>query len=338
LQENLGLGRILADTKGTTTVTESTDHADEDASTETKKKKLESKVESSSLSASLAALPASFTTFLLSILDSPAYSNLRTSYCNGSFNAQTPDDPNVRYFSVAGRAPSVNIWHPFWLPKMVVDNWEREERARLRAAGDPDANKDAEWGNDGLVTVRSARWGEFLGTIEGCDHWEIRGARGIELDIDIPSLQSVSLSIPSVSLRDWDLPKWLSGWRKDAGAKSKAQATENTEVEAVVRRAAAAEADRASQGACATPGDEPPQPESSSTERLSAVFDWVADHTPEVVKVSSSTVGNGGVSAEDLEAAAQGTNRSGERNELATKADLERFYVALCRKLYDEGL
>jgi triacylglycerol lipase len=340
-QENLGLGRIIADTKATTTVTDTTKHVDDDATTETKKKKLESKIESSSLSASLAALPASFTTFLLSILDSPAYGNLRTSYCNGSFNAQTPDDPNVRYFSVAGRAPSVNIWHPFWLPKMVVDNWEREERERLKAAGHPDAKNDAEWGNDGLVTVRSARWGEFLGTIEGCDHWEIRGARGIELDIDIPSLQSVSLSIPSVSLRDWDLPKWLSGWRKDTGAKSKAQAMENMEVEAVVRRAAAAaagaETDRASsvQGARAL---EMPQAESSSTERLSAVFNWVAEHTPEAVKVSSSILGKGGVSAEDLEAAAQGTNRSGERNELATKADLERFYVALCRKLYDEGL
>ena len=27
-----------------------------------------------------------------------------------------------------------------------------------------------------------------------------------------------------------------------------------------------------------------------------------------------------------------------EKSDLATKADLERFYVALCRKLYDEGL
>ena len=26
------------------------------------------------------------------------------------------------------------------------------------------------------------------------------------------------------------------------------------------------------------------------------------------------------------------------KSDLATKADLERFYVALCRKLYDEGL
>ena len=30
--------------------------------------------------------------------------------------------------------------------------------------------------------------------------------------------------------------------------------------------------------------------------------------------------------------------RRQSRRELATKEDLERFYVAMCRKLYDEGL
>lgn len=28
---------------------------------------------------------------------------------------------------------------------------------------------------DGLVAVQSARWGEFLGIMEGCDHWDLRG-------------------------------------------------------------------------------------------------------------------------------------------------------------------
>jgi triacylglycerol lipase len=50
------------------------------------------------------------------------------------------------------------------------------------------------------------------------------------------------------------------------------------------------------------------------------------------------TGGAGGTKPADVEAAAQGTKRAGERNELATKDDLARFYVALCRKLYDEGL
>ncbi|TFY76123.1 hypothetical protein EWM64_g7893, partial [Hericium alpestre] len=58
---------------------------------------------SSPLSLSLSALPSSFTTLLLSMFDSPAYANLTTSYLNTVFNPHTPDDPRVRYFSVAGR-------------------------------------------------------------------------------------------------------------------------------------------------------------------------------------------------------------------------------------------
>lgn len=289
----------------------------------------EAKLESR-LTASLAALPSSFATFLLSILDSPAYGNLSTRWCEEVFNPRTPDDPRVRYFSVAGRAPSVNIWHPFWLPKMVVDAWEDKERARLRAADSSSSSsspaagasqrplwaRDEEWGNDGLVTVQSARWGEFLGTVEGCDHWEIRGARGIELDIDIPSLQAVSLALPAaVSLRDWDWGGFLGAWRRDGRERVEVDRQKGT----IATGAAQAGADEGK----------------SSSEKLSTVFDWIAEHVPTpdaVTRLVSST------SAEEVEAAAQGTNRRGERNELATKEDLERFYVALARKLYDEGL
>lgn len=276
-------------------------------------------------------MPSSFATFLLSILDSPAYGNLSTRFCEEVFNPNTPDDPNVRYFSVAGRAPSVNIWHPFWLPKMVVDAWEQKERARLRAldktpgslpspaSAFPSAGsaplwaKDEEWGNDGLVTIQSARWGEFLGTVEGCDHWEIRGARGIELDIDIPSLQAVSLAIPAAtSLRDWDWSGFLGAWRRDK------------------RSAATVEHIEGKEGKEGREGQ-------SSSDKLSTVFDWIAEHVPtdSVTKITAAVSGS---TPEEVEAAAQGTNRRGERNELATKEDLERFYVALSRKLYDEGL
>jgi triacylglycerol lipase len=296
------------------------------------------------LGASLASLPASFTSFLLSILDSPAYGNLTTSFCVDDFNAQTPDDPNVRYFSVAGRSPTVNIWHPLWLPKMVSDAWERKERERLRAEGHPIAALDSEWGNDGLVTIQSARWGEFLGTVEGCDHWEIRGARGVELDIDIPALQAVSLSIPSVTLRDWNWPEWLSAWRRKGDqakteAEAKAYAAESVQVEAMLRDAAT-KADSEAMSEPRKPSSGGEETESSSNERLSTVFNWVAEHSPTdaIAKVTAQVTGSSGESAQDVEAAVQGTNRKGERNELATKADLERFYVALCRKLYDEGL
>lgn len=144
------------------------------------------KEESSSLpfSLSLSSLPSSFTTLLLSIVDSPAYANLTSNYLNTVFNPNTPDDPDVKYWSVAGRmsAESVSVWHPFWLPKMVLDGVEETEREKLKRLWDKDSGgqnwreyniplwaNEREWGNDGLVTVQSAKWGEFLGIMEGCD-------------------------------------------------------------------------------------------------------------------------------------------------------------------------
>jgi triacylglycerol lipase len=129
-------------------------------------------VSSSQSPFSLSSLPSSFTALLLSIVDSPAYANLTSTYLNEVFNPSTPDDPHVKYWSVAGRinATNVSIWHPFWLPKMVLDGWEEEEKARIKAEGTSNKWEDErEWGNDGLVTVQSAKWGEFLGIMEGCD-------------------------------------------------------------------------------------------------------------------------------------------------------------------------
>lgn len=86
----------------------------------------------------------------------------------------------MKYFSVTGRMPGagVGIWHPLWLPKMVLDDFEGRERKKLRAGWEEDPSsaepqpiwaRDEEWGNDCLVTVQSSKWGEFLGVMEGCD-------------------------------------------------------------------------------------------------------------------------------------------------------------------------
>jgi triacylglycerol lipase len=145
------------------------------------------KHESSPLPLSFSSLPSSFTTLLLSIVDSPAYSNLTTTYLNNVFNPATPNDPEVKYFSVASRLPGVSIWHPLWLPKAILDETERKQRLKLKGlweqhrekggqnidGGDDEAiplwAQEREWGNDGLVTVQSSKWGEFLGIMEGCD-------------------------------------------------------------------------------------------------------------------------------------------------------------------------
>lgn len=139
----------------------------------------------SSFTQSLTSLPSSFTTLLLSIVDSPAYAHLTSNYLNDVFNPSTPDDPSVKYWSVAGRmsADSVSVWHPFWLPKMVLDGVEEKERERLKKIWEDEHEGGSEgwgqkvpfwaderqWGNDGLVTIQSAKWGEFLGIMEGCD-------------------------------------------------------------------------------------------------------------------------------------------------------------------------
>ena len=134
-------------------------------------------------SLSFSSLPSSITTLLLSIVDSPAYANLTSNYLNNVFNPNTPDDPDVKYWSVAGRmsAESVSVWHPFWLPKMVLDGVEETERGKLKKFWEDSGGQnwgdhniplwanEREWGNDGLVTVQSAKWGEFLGIMEGCD-------------------------------------------------------------------------------------------------------------------------------------------------------------------------
>lgn len=81
----------------------------------------------------------------------------------------------------------MSIWHPLWLPKVILDETERKQRLKLKKLweqhretggigvdgededGIPLWAQEREWGNDGLVAVQSAKWGEFLGTMEGCD-------------------------------------------------------------------------------------------------------------------------------------------------------------------------
>ncbi|TFY75803.1 hypothetical protein EWM64_g8208, partial [Hericium alpestre] len=64
----------------------------------------------------------------------------------------------------------------------------------------------------------------------------------------------------------------------------------------------------------------------ASTERLSAVFDWLVEQVP--TDALGIRVGGDKGKKQEKE----------KKSDLETSKDLERFYVALCRKLYDEGL
>ncbi|KAL0960595.1 hypothetical protein HGRIS_005628 [Hohenbuehelia grisea] len=337
-------------------------------------------------SLSLAALPSSFTTLLLSVVDSPAYAHLTTTYLNGTFNPATPDDPRVRYFSVASRLPSVSVWHPFWFTKMVVDGFEKRERERLRSlwergeveggdglTAEPLWANDREWGNDGLVTVQSAKWGEFLGIMEGCDHWEMRGARGLEIE-----LPTIGASASEWGIKDW--AQFVGAWKKeeklinDAAQASKARGVPSHEASSSLDHAqipsssptphstshsAREERELRRQGERAQDDDVV----KASTDKLSAVFDWIADQVPtpslnilgvrqtkeprSQKKDHPSKDQTNAHLAKEASAAIEGMKEvdahrrrttTRKRNELESKEDLERFYVALSRKLYDEGL
>jgi len=267
---------------------------------------------------SLSSLPSSFTTFLLGMFDSPAYANLTTTYLTEVFNPRTPDNPRVRYFSVAGRTRPLNIWHPLWLPKLILDGADGGE------------------GNDGLVSVHSARWGEFLGIIEGADHWALRGASGIELGVDLPSVIT-----DAWGLADWGRVVRGLGRVERQGARIEGKSKANRWREEV--RTARDETAQSEEGL------------KSSTDRLSAVFDWLVEQVPAGTRNGFSFAGDGdgrggcGAGGGAGAGHSKGSDATGvkakapvappkPRGDLESKGDLERLYVSLARKLYDEGL
>jgi triacylglycerol lipase len=246
----------------------------------------------------------------------------------------------VKYFSVAGRTESMSVWHPLWLPKMVLDGFEQKGKEKLKKEWEEKGygqwneklvwERGDQWGNDGLVTVQSAKWGEFLGILEGCDHWEMRGARGIELNVDLPlgiGSSHGSENSDGWGFRDWG--KFVGAWKKQ---EQKEKLGEEIRDET---RAGLAAAHRSRLSQTAQERDlERRQDDAvikSSTDKLSAVFDWLVEQVPSPPKLT----------AKDKSMAQKETmqvKKKPVQSDLATKMDLERFYVALSRKLYDEGL
>ncbi|KAF9966660.1 hypothetical protein BGZ70_001647 [Mortierella alpina] len=97
---------------------------------------------------------------LTPLLDTPAYANLTTTYCNEVFNPNTPDDPRVSYFSYGGSVPQIPIWAPLGFSYDIV--------------------KVREGDNDGLVSTTSARWGTYVETMEA-DHWDLNNRRRLKI-------------------------------------------------------------------------------------------------------------------------------------------------------------
>jgi triacylglycerol lipase len=103
-----------------------------------------------------------------------AIAQLTTPGCD-AFNAKHPDDPNVAYFSIAGRsqngggdadcgsareAPFIEKWDQVTSP---VNALLSGTESLINGSSSPPPT------NDGLVTVASSRWGTFLGCVPA-DH------------------------------------------------------------------------------------------------------------------------------------------------------------------------
>lgn len=106
------------------------------------------------------SLGSPLASYLLDFIDSPAYSNLTPDFLENIFNPNTPDRPDIRYFSVAARTNKVSVAHALWLPKLVVDKAQELERSKDAQLGRT-RSPDWQWGNDCLVPVESAKWGEL---------------------------------------------------------------------------------------------------------------------------------------------------------------------------------
>ena len=89
-------------------------------------------------------------------LETAAFQQLTRQYMAERFNPATPDLPGVRYFSYGASLGS----HPGWLSPF------RKPHAIMLAREDGALN-------DGLVSVPSAQWGEYRGTLEGVSHLDL---------------------------------------------------------------------------------------------------------------------------------------------------------------------
>lgn len=138
--------------------------------------------------------------------------------------------------------------------------------------------------------------------------WEIRGARGLDIGGDFFS----SGEAEEGQNRDW-------AWLAKASRKEKADLEEESEKSprTKIQRQQARDLERQRDDDVVK----------ASTDKLSAVFDWIVEQVPTPSPLLKKDSGH---CSEVKEAKV--------RNDLATKKDLERFYVALSRKMYDEGL
>jgi triacylglycerol lipase len=97
-------------------------------------------------------LPRIYRAFERVGLGTGAFRQLTREYMTGTFNLKTPDAPSTRYFSY-GATVSPRWYSAFRLSHAIIDELEGP--------------------NDGLVSVESAKWGEYKGTLVDVSHLDL---------------------------------------------------------------------------------------------------------------------------------------------------------------------
>lgn len=182
----------------------------------------------------------------------------------------------------------------------------------------------------------------------------MRGARGIEFGVDLPAIPSIGLGGSVQASGDgWG----LKDWGRFVGAWKKAENIQR-EQEAAVQNTNSGQSRAQNREHERQKDDDLVK---SSTDRLSFVFDWLIDQIPapqrlagkgkgpvdvvaksKKIDTSVSSLKLAGKAEEvqdsEMKKRMDTEGRGRKVNELAAMEDLERFYVALSRKMYDEGL
>ena len=181
-----------------------------------------------------------------------------------------------------------------------MDESELAERNLLEKSGRADPTHI--WGNDGLVTVRSAQYGEWLGVVDGCDHWDTRGANGFS--------------------RAW--VEGRSGWAQFLGVHKREGEEEATTTSLSSTKSRIAHIDGGQGG---KPGG------GTNNPAVLALVDWIANRVSSQAAISGLTSTQSAIPFTGPGPGQTGSLRSSKR-----KFDLELFYIALARNLYDAGL
>lgn len=112
---------------------------------------------------------------------------LGTNYMNTFFNLVTPNDPKVKYFSYGCS------FHPKWY-SILGFSW----KILYELSGGKE--------NDGMVTVRSSKWGKYMGTLENVDHLDVINWKNkIQRDLNKVIKQNSKHGIDDLDEEDLDI-------------------------------------------------------------------------------------------------------------------------------------